>query len=76
MEEIEIRMRQQIDRDWSDWLGGISVAHTENGETLVTGFVRDQAALRGLINRMADMGVELSSVISRRANMSGEVSGM
>jgi hypothetical protein len=76
MEEIEIRIRQLIDRDWSDWLDGMSILHTECGETIVTGFVRDQAALRGLVDRVADLGVELSSLVSRRVDMPGEVRTM
>lgn len=60
--QIEIHIKEQVDKDWSDWLAGFSVVHTEGGETVLNGAVRDQAALRGLLNRLADLGFQLSSV--------------
>jgi hypothetical protein len=60
--QVEIRIREQLDQDWSDWLAGFSVVHTEGGETLLAGPVRDQAALRGILNLLADLGLQLSSV--------------
>jgi hypothetical protein len=59
---VEIHIKEQIDEDWSDWLAGFSIVHTESGETVLTGSVRDQAALRGLLDRLADLGLQLSSV--------------
>ena len=64
MQRIEIRIKGQIDRDWSDWIGGLAIAHTAQGETLLTGSVRDQAALYGLLNRLSDLGLQLNSVTS------------
>jgi hypothetical protein len=72
MEEIEIRIREQISFDWSDWVGGLSISHTDNGETIMSGFVRDQSALRGLINMIADLNLPLSSVESRNIKTSPE----
>lgn len=62
MQQIEIRVRGQIDPDWSDWFGGFIVTHTKKGETVLTGSIRDQAALCGLLNRLADLGLELIAV--------------
>ncbi len=80
VEDIEIRIRGQIDRDWSDWLHGMSVAHVAGGETVLAGQVRDQAALRGLLSRIADLNLPLVSLQSWNAvGQEGgqpEVSGM
>ena len=62
MQDIEIRIRGHIDRDWSDWLSGLSINHTESGETVLAGSVRDQAELRGILSRLADLGHELIHV--------------
>ncbi len=59
---VEIRVKEHLDVRWSDWLAGFSVVHTEDGETVLTGSVRDQAALRGLLDRLADLGLQLFSV--------------
>jgi len=62
MLQIEIHIKEQVDEDWSDWLSGFSVVHSEGGETVLNGSLRDQTALRGLLNRLADLGLQLSSV--------------
>ena len=62
MEQVEIRVRGQLDQDWSDWLGGLTLTPTENGETLLAGVVRDQAALRGVLDRLAGLGLDLVSL--------------
>ncbi|OGO18939.1 MAG: hypothetical protein A2144_13820 [Chloroflexi bacterium RBG_16_50_9] len=64
MQQMEIRIKGQIDRNWADWFGGLTITHTENGETVLTGPVRDQAALHGLLSRLADLGLPLVSVTS------------
>ena len=66
MEEIRVRVRGQIDADWSDRLGGITIAHTDTGDTILTGSVRDQPALVGLINRLSGLGLRLVSVASNQ----------
>ena len=68
MELVEIHVKGHIADDWSDWLGGLIIAYTRDGETVLSGSVRDQAALRGLLNRIADLGLQLSSVTSTRSN--------
>ncbi len=67
MLKVEIHIKEQVNEDWSDWLAGFSIVHTEDGETALTGSVRDQAALRGLLNRLADLGLQLSSVSTAAA---------
>ncbi len=64
MPQIEIRIKGKIDRDWSDWLGDLAVKHNQRGETVLTGSVRDQAALYGLLSRLASLGLQLTSVSS------------
>jgi hypothetical protein len=64
MELVEIHIKGHISTDWSGWLGGLTITQTQEGETVLGGPVRDQAALRGLLNRIADLGLPLSSVAS------------
>jgi hypothetical protein len=58
----EIRIRGQLDRSWEDWFPGLVVIPEENGDTLLTGPVADQAALHGLLRKVRDLGVPLISV--------------
>jgi hypothetical protein len=62
MESIEIRVKGKIDENWSDWFAGLTITHTDQGETILTGPVVDQAALYGLLSRLRDLGLPLVSV--------------
>ena len=59
----QIRVRGQLGRQWTDWFGGLTVTPEDNGDTLLTGPVVDQAALHGLLRRVRDLGLPLLSVI-------------
>lgn len=65
MLEVEIRVRGRIDKNWSAYFSGLSITHTGSGETVLTGSARDQAELRGILSRLADLGLELISVTTR-----------
>lgn len=62
MQYVEIRVKGQIDGRWSDWFGGLTIRPSGAGETVLTGPVPDQAALYGIIARLRDLGLELSSL--------------
>jgi hypothetical protein len=64
MQQVEIRVKGLLDRDWSDWLGDLSINHTVDGSTILSGAVRDQAALQGLLFQLFRTGVQLISVSS------------
>ncbi len=52
MQSVEIRVKGQIDEHWSTWFEGLTIAHTTEDETVLTGGVRDQADLYGLLTRL------------------------
>jgi hypothetical protein len=58
----EIRVRGKLDARWSRWFANLQVIPQPNGESLLTGPIRDQAALYGVISRMRDLGLVLISV--------------
>jgi hypothetical protein len=62
MQRVEIRVKGQIDRHWSDWLGGLTITHTDQNETVLTGPIVDQAALHGLLAKLRDMALPIVSV--------------
>lgn len=67
MHQVEIRVKGQIDKRWSEWLEGLEVTHTKEGETVLTGCVADQAALYGLMSKLRDLGFPLAAVHSIEA---------
>jgi hypothetical protein len=64
MQEVEVRIKGHIDRDWSDWITALTVTHNAQGETVLSGSVRDQAALHALLDRVSRLGLELIAVLT------------
>ena len=62
MQKVEIRIRGEIDKGWSNWFGNLTIAYTSHGDSIFTGSVRDQAELRGILSKLADLGLDLVSV--------------
>jgi len=58
----QIRLKGHLDRQWTDWFEGLTITLEDNGETLLTGPVIDQAALHGLLRKARDLGMPLLSV--------------
>ena len=61
-ELYEIRIKGHLDDRWATWFGGLTITALDNGETLLTGLVVDQAALHGLLRKVRDLGMPLLSV--------------
>ena len=61
-EVYEIVVHGHLDQDWSDWFDGLIILQKNNGETLLTGPLVDQAALHGVLNKIRDLGLLLISV--------------
>ena len=61
MQQIEIRVKGQIDEHWSDWFNDLTITHADD-ETVLNGTVADEAALYGLLARLRDLGLLLLSV--------------
>ena len=59
----QIRIKGHLGREWTDWFGGLTITLEDNGETLLTGPVVDQAALYGVLRKVRDVGMPLLSVI-------------
>jgi hypothetical protein len=59
----EIRIKGHLENRWADWFEGLTITALDNGETLLTGPVIDQAALHGLLKKVRDLGLPLLSVM-------------
>jgi hypothetical protein len=57
-----IRIRGHLDVRWTSWFEGLTIQHEDNGMTLLTGFLPDQAALFGTLMKIRDLGLTLIAV--------------
>jgi hypothetical protein len=66
-----IQVRGKLDEGWSDWFRGLTVVSEDANDgspiTTLVGPVADQAALRGILNRIWDLNLTILDV-SRGAN--------
>jgi hypothetical protein len=58
----QIKIKGHLGRQWADWFEGLAITLEDNGETLLTGSVVDQAALHGVLRKVRDVGMPLLSV--------------
>ncbi len=60
----QIRIKGHLGRQWANWFEELNITLEDNGDTLLTGPVVDQAALYGILRKIRDLGILLISVNS------------
>ena len=65
---FQIRVEGHLGQQWIDWFDGLSITLEEDGDTLLTGPVIDQAALHGLLKKVRDLGLPLVSISQVQLN--------
>jgi len=68
----QIRIQGHLGSEWTDWFEGLTLTREDNGETLLSGLVVDQAALHGLLRKVRDLGMPLVSVNRIEADQTDE----
>ncbi len=62
MQHVEIRVKGQIKKGWSEWFGVLTIRYSECNETVLTGLVPDEAGLYGIIARIRDFGIAVDLI--------------
>ena len=66
----EIRIKGHLDSQWVTWFDDMTITLDDNGDTLLSGPVADQAALHGLLKKVRDLGMPLVSVVQVQSKCS------
>ena len=67
----QVRLKGHLGSQWTDWFEGLTITLEDNGDTLLTGPVVDQAALHGLLKKVRDLGMPLLSVARIEPGLAG-----
>lgn len=57
----QVRVEGVLDSRWSEWFGGLQVT-SEGGETVLSGTLRDQSALHGVLAQIGNLGLSIVAV--------------
>jgi hypothetical protein len=62
--QVQINVKGHLDLFWQEWLEELQITHLENGTSLLTGPLQDQAALYGVLWKLRDQGIALLALKS------------
>ena len=62
LEFFEIHVKGHLDDSWTDWLEDLEMKLLDNGEMILSGYIGDQAALMGTLNKLYGLNLTLLSV--------------
>ncbi len=60
--QYEIKISGQLDACWHAWFDGFTIIESADGNTMLKGMVRDQAALYGVLKKVNNLGLTLLAV--------------
>jgi hypothetical protein len=69
----QIRIGGHLGHHWSDWFEGMAITLEDNGDTLLSGQVVDQAALHSLLRKVRDLGMPLISITPIQPGQTGHL---
>jgi len=58
----QIRIEGHVNFDWSAAFDEVTIQHTDDGQTVLSGALPDQTALHGVLMRIRDLGLTLVEV--------------
>jgi hypothetical protein len=62
-----IRIQGHLDPSWQDWFEGLAIAHEDEGTSRLSGSLRDQAALYGILAKLRALGLTLLALSTSEA---------
>jgi hypothetical protein len=68
----EIRVGARLGSRWAAWFDGLTITDEDDGTTVISGPVADQAALHGLLQKLRDLGINLHSLTQLEPGTTGQ----
>jgi hypothetical protein len=57
-----IRIKEHLDSHWKDWFDDFVITHTDDGNTILSGVIVDQAVLHSVLKKIRDLGLTIISI--------------
>ena len=57
-----IKIKGHLDTRWQDWFDGLAITLTDDGNTILSGVIVDQAALHSVFKKFRNLGLTIISV--------------
>jgi len=61
---VSIRIKGHLDPGWQEWLEGLQIVHEPNGTSRLSGMLKDQPALHGVLTKLSRLSLTLLSLES------------
>jgi hypothetical protein len=59
---VSIRIKGHLDQSWQQWLEGLQIVHESDSTSRLSGPLKDQAALYGVLNKIDHLSLTLLSL--------------
>jgi hypothetical protein len=59
---VSIRIKGHLDQSWQQWLEGLQIVHESDSNSRLSGPLKDQAALYGVLNKIDRLSLTLLSL--------------
>jgi hypothetical protein len=56
---VSLRLKGHLDPSWQTWLEDLQIRHESDGTTMLTGTLKDQPALYGVLNKLNHLSLSL-----------------
>lgn len=70
-----IRIKGHLDPSWQEWFEGLEIVHEADGTSRLSGSLRDQAALHGILAKMRGLGLAVLALETSEATSVEEPGG-
>jgi hypothetical protein len=61
---VSIRIKGHLDPGWQEWLEGLQIVHEPDGTSRLSGMLKDQPALHGVLTKISHLSLALLSLES------------
>jgi hypothetical protein len=56
--KVQIKVAGYLDSKWQDWFEGMEISY-EGEDTILTGNIKDESQLHGILNQIRDLNLKL-----------------